>query len=92
MTATFRRQSGPFRNGDRVQLTGPKGRLNTVTLEPGGEFHTHRGIVLHDRIIGQPDASVILSTNEIEFLALRPLLTDFVMSMPRGAAIIYPKD
>jgi tRNA (adenine57-N1/adenine58-N1)-methyltransferase len=92
MTSTFRRQSGPFRIGDRVQLTGPKGRLNTVTLEAGGEFHTHRGVVLHDMIIGQPDASVVLSTNEIEYLALRPLLTDFVMSMPRGAAIIYPKD
>ena len=92
MTDTFRRQSGPFRIGDRVQLTGPKARLNTVTLEAGGEFHTHRGVVMHDAIIGQPDASVILSTNDIEYLAMRPLLTDFVMSMPRGAAIIYPKD
>jgi tRNA (adenine57-N1/adenine58-N1)-methyltransferase catalytic subunit len=92
MTSGFRRQSGPFREGDRVQLTGPKGRMNTVTLEAGGAFHTHRGVLHHDQIIGQPDASVVLSTNEIEYLAMRPLLTDFVMSMPRGAAIIYPKD
>ena len=92
MSQAFRRQSGPFRVGDRVQMTGPKGRLNTITLEPGGEFHTHQGFVKHDDIIGQPDGSVVLSNNEIEFLALRPLLTDFVMSMPRGAAIIYPKD
>ncbi len=92
MTEVIRRQSGPFRAGDRVQLTGPKGRLNTITLEPGGEFHTHRGVLSHDLIIGQPDASVVVSTNDIEYLALRPLLTDFVMSMPRGAAIIYPKD
>ena len=91
MTAV-RRQSGPFRVGDRVQLTGPKGRLNTVTLEVGGAFHTHRGVLSHDLIIGQPDASVVVSSNGIEYLALRPLLTDFVMSMPRGAAIIYPKD
>lgn len=88
----MRRQSGPFRVGDRVQLTGPKGRLNTVTLEEGGEFHTHRGVLSHDLILGQPDASVVTSSNGIEYLALRPLLTDFVMSMPRGAAIIYPKD
>jgi len=92
MKDAMRRQSGPFRAGDRVQLTGPKGRLNTVTLEVGGEFHTHRGVLSHDVVIGQPDASVVTSTNGIEYLALRPLLTDFVMSMPRGAAIIYPKD
>ena len=92
MSDALRRQSGPFRVGDRVQLTGPKGRLNTITLEEGGAFHSHRGVLSHDLIIGQPDASVIVSSNEIEYLALRPLLTDFVMSMPRGAAIIYPKD
>jgi tRNA (adenine57-N1/adenine58-N1)-methyltransferase len=95
-TTSFRRQNGPFRVGDRVQLTGPKGRLNTVTLEAGGEFHTHQGYVRHDDLIGQPDGSVVTSTSttdqSAEYLALRPLLTDFVMSMPRGAAIIYPKD
>ena len=92
MSDGVRRQSGPFLAGDRVQLTGPKGRLNTVTLEVGGAFHTHRGVLSHDLVIGQPDASVVISSNGIEYLALRPLLTDFVMSMPRGAAIIYPKD
>jgi tRNA (adenine57-N1/adenine58-N1)-methyltransferase catalytic subunit len=92
MTEVFRRQSGPFRVGDRVQLTGPKGRLNTITLEAGGEFHTHQGVIAHDDIIGTPDASVISSSNDINYLVLRPLLSDFVMSMPRGAAIIYPKD
>ena len=92
MSDGFRRQSGPFRVGDRVQLTGPKGNLNTVTLEVGGTFHSHRGVLNHDAIIGQPDASVVESTNGVAYLAMRPLLTDFVMSMPRGAAIIYPKD
>jgi len=84
--------SGPFVPGDRVQLTGPKGKMNTITLEPGKEFHTHRGAVKHDDIIGLPDGSVITNTVGVEYLALRPLLVDFVMSMPRGAAIIYPKD
>lgn len=83
---------GPFRYGDRVQLTGPKGRLNTITLEVDGEFHSHKGMIRHDQIVGLPDASVIVNNNEEEYLALRPLLTDFVMSMPRGAAIVYPKD
>lgn len=83
---------GPFRAGDRVQLTGPRGRLNTITLEVGGEFHTHRGILPHDSVIGLPDGSVVLSTVGDEYLTLRPLLSDFVMSMPRGAAIVYPKD
>ena len=92
MSGAIRRQSGPFRAGDRVQLTGPKGRLNTVTLEVGGAFHSHRGVLSHDLIIGKPDASVVESSNGVEYLAMRPLLTDFVMSMPRGAAIIYPKD
>jgi tRNA (adenine57-N1/adenine58-N1)-methyltransferase len=86
------RPSGPFRVGDRVQLTGPKQRLHTITLEPGAEFHTHHGVIKHEQIIGLPDASVLVSSNGFEYLAMRPRLADFVMSMPRGAAIIYPKD
>jgi tRNA (adenine57-N1/adenine58-N1)-methyltransferase len=92
MSETQPARSGPFRAGDRVQLTGPKGRLNTITLEPGAEFHTHQGFLRHDDLIGQPDGTVLTGSNDVEFLALRPLLTDFVMSMPRGAAIVYPKD
>ncbi|MEJ3404109.1 tRNA (adenine-N1)-methyltransferase [Rathayibacter sp. YIM 133350] len=93
MSANQRPQnSGPFRIGDRVQLTGPKGKLNTITLEAGKVFHSHRGMLAHDEIIGRPDGSVVTNNVGVEHLALRPLLTDFVMSMPRGAAIIYPKD
>ena len=83
---------GPFEVGERVQLTDPKGRLHTITLEPGREFHTHRGFLRHDHLIGAPDGSVVTNTAEVEYLALRPLLSDYVMSMPRGAAVIYPKD
>lgn len=86
------RNSGPFRVGDRVQLTGPKNKLHTISLEPGKVFHTHRGMINHDDLIGLDDGSVVVNTAGIEYLALRPLLVDFVMSMPRGAAIIYPKD
>ncbi len=86
------RPRGPFRYGDRVQLTGPKNRLHTVTLRDGGELHTHHGVLRHSALIGMPDGSVVSNSAGTEYLALRPLLRDFVMSMPRGAAIVYPKD
>ena len=84
--------SGAFRLGDRVQLTDPKGKINTISLVAGDEFHTHRGVLKHDDIVGKPDGSVVHNSSGVEYLALRPLLVDFVMSMPRGAAIIYPKE
>jgi len=84
--------SAPFREGDRVQLTGPRNRLNTITLAAGKVFHTHRGTLAHDALIGLPEGSVVAASNGDGYLALRPLLSDYVMSMPRGAAIIYPKD
>ena len=86
------RKNHLFKPGDKVQLTGPKGRLNTITLVKGGAFGTHRGDLKHDDIIGKADGSVVANQNGVEYLALKPLLNDFVLSMPRGAAIIYPKD
>lgn len=91
-TVQMSKRTNNFRVGDKVQLTGPKGRLNTITLVKGGAFGTHRGDLRHDSIIGQPDGSVVANQNGVEFLALKPLLNDFVLSMPRGAAIVYPKD
>jgi tRNA (adenine57-N1/adenine58-N1)-methyltransferase len=66
--------------------------MHTIVLEPGREFHTHRGALAHDALIGQPDGCVVTSTGGTSYLALRPLLSDYVMSMPRGAQVIYPKD
>lgn len=85
-------KTGPFTVGDRVQLTDAKGRHYTMVLSPGGEFHTHRGAIAYDDVIGLPEGSVVKSTNGDPFLALRPLLIDYVLSMPRGAQVIYPKD
>ena len=85
-------RGGPFRAGDRVQLTDPKGRHYTLTLEVGGQYHTHRGGLAHDDLIGRPEGSVVVSPVGTPYLALRPLLADYVLSMPRGAQVIYPKD
>lgn len=86
------RRTGPFTAGDRVQLTDAKGRQHTVVLEPGKEFHTHKGQIRHDDLIGSDEGCVVQSANGTPYLALRPLLVDYVLSMPRGAAVIYPKD
>ena len=88
----LRARGGPFRAGDRVQLTDPKGRRYTVVLEAGASYHTHRGALAHDDLIGRPEGSVVHSAANTPYLALRPLLADYVLSMPRGAAVIYPKD
>jgi tRNA (adenine57-N1/adenine58-N1)-methyltransferase len=83
---------GPFTAGDRVQLTDAKGRHYTIVLSPGSEFHTHRGAIAHDAVIGLDEGSVVKSSSDDPFLVLRPLLVDYVMSMPRGAQVVYPKD
>jgi tRNA (adenine57-N1/adenine58-N1)-methyltransferase catalytic subunit len=84
--------TGPFVVGERVQFTDAKGRHYTLTLTPGSEFHTHRGRIAHDAVIGLEQGSVVKSSNGALFLVLRPLLVDYVMSMPRGPQVIYPKD
>jgi tRNA (adenine57-N1/adenine58-N1)-methyltransferase catalytic subunit len=86
------RRRGPFQVGDQVQLTDPKGRHYTFTLEAGKNFHTHKGSFPHDELIGAPEGSVVRTTGNVAYLALRPLLPDYVLSMPRGAAVVYPKD
>ena len=84
--------SGPFSYGDRVQLTDAKRRHYTVILKEGGQFHSHKGIINHDDIVGMDEGSVIESTLGSSFLLFRHLLVDHVLSMPRGAAVVYPKD
>lgn len=81
-----------FRAGDRVQLSDAKGNKHTIVLEPGKSFHTHRGAIAHSDVIGLPEGSVIRSTNGSDYLLLRPLLLDHILAMPRGAAVIYPRD
>lgn len=87
-----RQPRGPFARGDQVQLTDAKGRQHRLQLEPGRVFHTHRGGIPHDDLIGQPEGCLVRSTSGADYIALRPLLADYTVSMPRGAAVVYPKD
>lgn len=81
-----------FKQGDLVQLTDQKNRLYTIILAKGESFQSISGIIKHDEIIGIQPGSVIRSNIGKIFLAMRPALSDYVLSMPRGATIIYPKD
>ncbi len=78
--------------GDQVRLEDPKGKRHLITLVPGKIFHTHKGGIALDDLIGKPEGIVVKSTGGVEYLVIRPLLADYVVAMPRGAAVIYPKD
>jgi tRNA (adenine57-N1/adenine58-N1)-methyltransferase len=81
-----------FREGDRALLIDNKQRRYLVTLRAGQQFHSHSGYLEHDAIIGADEGTTITSTKGSPYLALRPTLADFVLKMPRGAQVIYPKD
>ncbi|MDY7105428.1 MAG: tRNA (adenine-N1)-methyltransferase [Actinomycetota bacterium] len=83
---------GPLAAGERVLLYDAKDRRYLVTLEAGGEFHSHAGIVAHDELIGAPEGTTLRSSRGATYRVLRPTLADFVLKMPRGAQVIYPKD
>src|ERR1043165_6142997 len=85
-------RQGPLRPGEPVQLTDPKGRSHLITLRAGASFHTHRGMLSHDDIIGGPDGNVVRSLGGTPYVVFRPLLADFALAMKRGAAVVYPKD
>ncbi|MFD3801715.1 tRNA (adenine-N1)-methyltransferase [Kocuria palustris] len=83
---------GPMREGERIQIMDDRGKLTTITLTAGQEYQTHKGVLRHDLLIGQPEGTVVENSVGIAYQALRPLMKDFVLSMPRGAAVVYPKD
>jgi len=90
MSADMR--SGPFQAGEWVRLSDPKGRKHNLLLEAGSAFSTKKGQLSHDDMIGRPEGIVIESSMGAPYQVFRPLLFEYVVSMPRGAAIIYPKD
>lgn len=83
---------GYFSAGDRIQLTDSKGKLYSFTITPDKEWHTHKGWITHNDLIGMPEGSIVETTAGLKFTAFKPLLSDYVLSMPRGATIVYPKD
>ncbi|HEX6425480.1 MAG TPA: tRNA (adenine-N1)-methyltransferase [Acidimicrobiales bacterium] len=84
--------SRAFAAGDQVLLVDAKKRRYLVRLEAGGEFHTHAGVIAHDDLIGAAEGSSFRSSRGAGMLAIRPTLAEFVLKMPRGAQVIYPKD
>ncbi len=88
----FASRRGPLRPGDQVQLTDDKGRRHRLVLAAGRSFHTHRGWLAHDDLIGRPEGSVVQASSGARYVAFRPLLADYTVSMARGAAVMYPKD
>ena len=83
---------GPLQAGEWVRLTDTKGRRHNICLEAGKRFFTNRGSIDHDDLIGRAEGFSITSSAGGEYLVFRPLLNEFVVSMPRGAAVVYPKD
>jgi tRNA (adenine57-N1/adenine58-N1)-methyltransferase len=83
---------GPLRSGEPVMLIDRKRRRYLIDLADGGEFHSHSGVLPHDDMIGAPEGTTFRSTRGMVFTALRPTITDFILKMPRGAQVIYPKD
>ena len=84
--------NGFFAEGDLIQLTDPKGKMYTFTITAGKEWHTHKGWIVHNDLIGMPEGSVVSTSAGLKFTAFKPLIGDFVLSMPRGATIVYTKD
>ena len=83
---------GPLRAGEWVRLTDQKGRRHNFELTPGKRFFSNRGHIEHDELIGRDEGFTVVSSAGGQYLVFRPLLTEFVVSMPRGAAVVYPKD
>ncbi len=84
--------SGPFESGERILLVDQRGRRYLMTLQTGETWHSHGGGVPHDLVIGSDEGVVVHSATGMAFRAFRPRMADFVLKMPRGAQVIYPKD
>ncbi len=82
----------PFQDGEQVLLSDQRGKRHLIFLRKTETFHSDRGWIPHDSVIGQPEGSWVRSSMGLRYLALRPTLAEFVLEMPRGAQVIYPKD
>ncbi len=85
-------RSGDLRAGEPVLLIDRKRRRYLIDLVVGGEFHSHSGVLPHDELIGNAEGETYRSSRGMVFIAIRPTITDYVLKMPRGAQVVYPKD
>ena len=85
-------EGAPFQDGEQVLLIDQRGKRHLLFLRKSETFHSDRGWISHDAIIGQPDGTWVRSSMGLRYVALRPTLAEFVLDMPRGAQVIYPKD
>jgi tRNA (adenine57-N1/adenine58-N1)-methyltransferase catalytic subunit len=84
--------SRPFEPGEKALFFDSRSRRYLVQLREGGEFHTHAGVVSHDAVLGHPEGITVRSTANARYTVVRPTLAEYVLKMPRGAQVIYPKD
>jgi tRNA (adenine57-N1/adenine58-N1)-methyltransferase len=84
--------SAPFEPGERILLVDQRGRRYLVKLRAGETWHSHGGGLPHDLLIGSPEGTQVHSATGMGFRAFRPRMADFVLKMPRGAQVVYPKD
>jgi len=82
----------PIREGEDVLLYLDRKRTYLVRVEKGKSFHTHKGFVQLDDLVGKEYGSRVTSSMGVEFVALRPTLRDYVFKMQRKTQISYPKD
>ena len=81
-----------FRNGERIHLVDKKGRQYALTLKAGDTYQLSGHKIPHDELIGKPDGSLVMLSGEKPMIALRPTFGEYVLKMPRGAQVLYPKD
>ena len=81
-----------IQDGERIHFTDKKGRQYALTLKSGAVFQLSGETIAHDELIGKPDGSLVTLSRGKRMLALLPTLGEYVLKMPRGAQVIYPKD
>jgi tRNA (adenine57-N1/adenine58-N1)-methyltransferase len=81
-----------LQNGERIHLVDAKGRQYALTLKTGDIYQLSGHKIAHDDLINKPDGSIVTLSGGKSMLALRPTLGDYVLKMPRGAQVLYPKD
>jgi len=86
------KDAAPFQDGEQILLLDQRGKRHLIFLRKSETFHSDRGWVPHDSIIGQPEGSWVRSSMGLRYLTVRPTLAEYVLEMPRGAQVIYPKD